>query len=205
MEAFIDGAAAGYGIAIPVGAVAILVVGAAMHGGFSYGFSAGAGAATADLLYALVAAVAGSVVAARLEPWSRPIRVVSAAVVAAIAVWGLANIRRNATQPSATPEVTRSDLASAYFRFVGITIVSPLTVVYFTTLVLGSGLGRDPGLVPLVLFATGAFLASLSWQTLLAAVGAFGRRGLSPKARLTTLVVGNLVILGLAFRIAIGG
>src|SRR5690606_18777638 len=129
MEAFIDGAAAGYGIAIPVGAVAILVVGAAMHGGFSYGFSAGAGAATADLLYALVAAVAGSVVAARLEPWSRPIRVVSAAVLAAIAVWGLANIRRNATQPSATPEVTRSDLASAYFRFVGITIVNPLTVV----------------------------------------------------------------------------
>ncbi|HEX7099242.1 MAG TPA: LysE family transporter [Acidimicrobiia bacterium] len=203
-EAFIDGVVAGYGIAIPVGAVAILIVGAAMRGGFGYGFSAGAGAATADLLYALVAALAGAVVADWLEPWSRPIRLVSATVLVAIAVWGLLGIRRRATGSPPTLEVTRSDLVSAYARFVGITIINPLTVVYFTTLVLGSGLGRDRGVVALVLFAAGAFLASLSWQTLLAAIGAFGRRGLSPKAQVVTLVIGNVVILVLALRIAVG-
>ena len=203
MQAFFDGMVAGYGIAIPVGAVAILIVGAAMRGGFRYGFSAGAGAATADLLYALVAAVAGSVIAARLEPWSAQIRAVSAAVLAAIAVWGLVGIRRR-TESAADLGVRRSDLIGNYLRFLGITIINPLTVVYFTTLVLGSGLGRQQGLVPLALFAGGAFLASLSWQTLLAAAGAFGRRGLSPRARAVTLVVGNLVVLGLAVRIVLG-
>src|SRR5690606_37155532 len=94
MQAFVDGIVAGYGGARPVVAVGMRVGGAAMRAGFRYGFRAGAGAATADLLYALVAAAAGSVTAARLEPWSAQIRAVSAAVLAAIAVWGLVGIRR---------------------------------------------------------------------------------------------------------------
>ena len=59
MTAFLEGLAAGYGIAIPVGAVAILIVNTALSGGFRLGFMAGAGAATADLLYAGVAVLAG--------------------------------------------------------------------------------------------------------------------------------------------------
>lgn len=194
---------AGYGIAIPVGAVAILIVGAGMRGGFPYGFSAGAGAATADLIYALIAALAGSAVAAWLEPWSRPIRLASAAVLVAIAVWGLVGIRDTEKGSLPALDSTKSDLFGVYARFVGITIINPLTVVYFTTLVLGSGLGNERDVLPVALFATGAFLASLSWQTLLAAVGAFGHRGLSPRARVVTLVIGNAVILVLALRLAI--
>jgi hypothetical protein len=45
MEAFITGVVAGYGIAIPVGAIAILIVEVGLKHGFRPAFFAGAGAA----------------------------------------------------------------------------------------------------------------------------------------------------------------
>lgn len=203
MTPFIDGALAGYGIAIPVGAIAVLIVGTGMRCGFACAAAAGAGAATADLIYAIVAATAGAAAAQMLEPWSGPIQLVSAAVLAGLAIWGLAGWRRNSLEAGAAVEVTRGEMAATYGRFLGLTIINPLTVIYFTSMVLGNAIGRPVGLIGATMFAAGAFLASLSWQLLLAGVGAFGRRGLPPSARTVTLVAGNLVILGLALRIAI--
>lgn len=195
-EALLGGMAAGYGIAIPVGAIALLIVGEGMRCGFTCAFSAGAGAATADLGYALVAALGGTAVANRLEPWSGPIRLLSGLVLAGIAGWGLWRVRREDRSPSADAR----SLLGTYGRFLGLTIINPLTIVYFTALVLGSGVvGRTIGST--VAFAAGAFAASLSWQTLLAVIGAFGRRGLSPSIRVVAVVAGNLLIFGLALRL----
>lgn len=198
--ALFNGVAAGYGIAIPVGAIALLIVGTSMRCGFACGFSAGAGAATADLAYALVAALAGAAVAAQLAPWTGAIRAASAGVLALIAGWGLWNVPRRGGEPVRGTGATRSDLAGTYARFLALTIINPLTVVYFTALVLGSGVVAG-GVAHTVAFAVGAFAASLSWQTLLAALGAFGRRGLSPRIRVVAMVAGNLVVLGLALNL----
>lgn len=203
--ALLDGLIAGYGIAIPVGAIALLIVGVSMRCGFVCGFSAGAGAATADLVYALVAAAAGSAVAAALAPWEQWIRIASALVLLSMAIWGLWAVRRRRddapTEVAATP--TRSDLAGTYFRFVGLTVINPMTVVYFAALVMGAGIAGG-GWTATLAFVLGAFAASLSWQTLLAAVGAMGRRRLSPRLRNYTLVLGNLIVLLLAGRIVVG-
>jgi threonine/homoserine/homoserine lactone efflux protein len=67
MQAFVLGMIAGYGIAIPVGAIAVLIVQVGIRCGFRCAASAGAGAATADLLYALLAVTGGS----RSRPPSR--------------------------------------------------------------------------------------------------------------------------------------
>lgn len=200
-EALLRGAAAGYGIAIPVGAVALLIVGTGIRCGFACGLSAGAGAATADLAYALVATAAGAAVAARLAPWEGAIRAGSALVLALIAGWGLWGISRRGSTTIGPSTATAADLMGTYVRFLGLTLVNPLTVVYFTALVLGAGIAGGAGYT--TAFAIGAFTASLSWQTLLAALGAFGRRGLSPGVRRAALLVGNLVILGLAFDLVI--
>jgi len=77
LNPFVQGLLAGYGIAIPVGAIAILIVDAAIRRGFRAGFAAGAGAATADIVYASLAAVAGQALAALLAPLAAQIRVVS--------------------------------------------------------------------------------------------------------------------------------
>ena len=52
LDAFLNGVVAGYGIAIPVGPIAILILELGLRRGFRIALSAGAGAASADLIYA---------------------------------------------------------------------------------------------------------------------------------------------------------
>ena len=203
LEAVLSGALAGYGIAIPVGAIAVLIVGVGISRGFPAAASAGAGAATADLLYATVAVVAGSATASLLEGNSRPIRYVSAGVLLIIAVAGLAKARRR--PEVASTAAPRGDLGSTYLRFVGLTIINPLTVIYFTTVVVGSGLGTGLSPAEGLAFVLSASLASLSWQLLLAGVGSVARHRLTVRFRLYSAVAGNLVIAGFALRILLQG
>lgn len=192
------GMLAGYGIAMPVGAIALLIMGVSMRSGLAFGLSAGAGAATADLVYATAAAVAGSAVAETLQRWDGSFRLGSAVILVLIAAWGLAGARRSIQSDGQVIAPSGRNPLATFCRFVALTILNPLTLVYFTTLVTGSGVGRPRGPGQVAIFAFGAFVASLSWQSLLAAMGALGRRGLSPRARVGVVVIGNSIILGMA-------
>ena len=94
MSAFIAGVIAGYGIAIPVGAIAILIVETGLRRGFRAAFAAGAGAATADLVYASLAALAGQGLAAALAPYAAGLRLVSAGVLIVLGGWGVWKVLR---------------------------------------------------------------------------------------------------------------
>ncbi|MBU6422842.1 MAG: lysine transporter LysE, partial [Chloroflexi bacterium] len=65
---FALGVAAGYAIAIPVGAIAVLILRIGMRHGLRQGALAGAGAATADLVYSASAVTVGGVASAALAP-----------------------------------------------------------------------------------------------------------------------------------------
>ena len=87
--------------------------------------------------------------------------------------------------------------------FLGITLLNPITVTYFAALILGlTATGAGPA--EKAAFVAGAFLASLSWQTLLAAVGAFLHRRLPPRLRAGVILLGNGIILLFAAVIAVG-
>ncbi|MGH3668518.1 MAG: LysE family transporter, partial [Acidimicrobiia bacterium] len=83
-----------YGIAIPVGAIAILIMDVGIRRGFVPAVSAGAGAATADLLYAALAVVGGATLASTVKAIGNPLRVVSGLVLLVIGVIGLVRIRQ---------------------------------------------------------------------------------------------------------------
>jgi arginine exporter protein ArgO len=200
-SAFVAGVLAGYGVAIPVGAIAVLIIETALRRGLAAGLSAGAGAATADGFYALVAAVAGTAVAALVAPLSIELRGASAVVLALIGLRGLLSIRRRAAEPGA-PRPTLS-LARTYLTILALTMINPMTVIYFTALILGLpaiGSGAEDKLA----FVVGAFLASLSWQSLLAAVGSLAHRRLPERFRVLASVVGDLIVLAFALNIARG-
>jgi arginine exporter protein ArgO len=202
MDAFLTGVAAGYGIAIPVGAIAVLIMDLGIRRGFWPAFAAGAGAATADFLYAGLAVVGGTALAAGVDSIGEPLRIVSGVVLAMIGVIGL--MRTRTPVESMVEEPRCGDLPRTYARFVALTVVNPTTVVYFAAVVIGLGVAGDLSAGEGALFVTGAFLASLSWQTLIASVGAFAGHRLSPRARRVVSVVGNLVILVIAVVILIG-
>ena len=197
MDAFLTGVVAGYGIAIPVGAIAVLIVEVGIRCGFRCASVAGAGAATADLLYAGLAVIGGAALGGAVESVDRPLRIVSAAVLVVIAVVGL----RRAGRTRGSVEFSfpdRRELAGTYARFIALTIINPTTIVYFAAVIVGLGVADDLSAGEGVLFAVGAFLASLSWQTTLAAVGALAGDRLSARAQTAAIVIGNLVILAFA-------
>jgi arginine exporter protein ArgO len=201
-SSFIAGVVAGYGIAIPVGAISILIIDTALRRGLGQGLAAGAGAATADGVYALVAALAGAAVAALLEPVAVELRILSVVVLVAIAVrgfLGLSGRRSTGTVGEAPPR----SLRRTYLTILGLTIVNPMTVIYFTALILGlPALGE--GAAEKGAFVAGAFLASLSWQSLLAGGGSIFHKRLPPRLQVALSLVGNLIILGFALNIALG-
>lgn len=200
MNAFWQGVLAGYGIAIPVGAIAILIVEAGLRSGFLTGFAAGAGAATADLVYAGLAALAGQALAEHLAPVAGELRAVSGLVLVGLGGLGLWQLLRSRGRlSSGVGAPIRQAPLPIYARFVGLTLLNPLTVTYFAALILG-GSELNPGWGARLAFVLGAALASLSWQTLLAVAGALAHKHLSPAFRIFTSLAGNCIVIGLGVR-----
>ena len=199
MEPFWTGVLAGYGIAIPVGAIAVLITEIGIRCGFRCAFFAGTGAASADLIYATLAVVGGVGLTAWVTTVQEPLQIASAVVLILIAIAGLWRVRRRPEEPQAVDFVfpDRTELAGTYARFLGLTIINPATVVYFAAFVVGLGVAEDMTPSQGVFFVIGAFLASLSWQTLLAGIGAFAGHRLPAKTQTAAMVFGNLLILTL--------
>src|SRR6266702_1688437 len=86
--ALVAGLVAGYGIAVPVGAVATYLVSLTARTSLKIGACAAFGVATADGVYALIAQIGGSALAHILQPVLVPLRWSSAAVLLALAVRG---------------------------------------------------------------------------------------------------------------------
>ncbi len=202
MTPFVEGLIAGYGIAIPVGAIAILIVDMGLRCGFRIGFMAGAGAAMADLLYATLATVAGVVIVGWLAPIATYLQAVGGVVLLGLGLRGLVVGLRRKERDDRTAETCSA--GRMFVQFLGLTIINPLTVVSFSALVLGVATGGANGTGGQILFVAGAGLASLSWQTLLAGLGTFAGNRLPPGFQSWAVVVGNLVILALGTRIILG-
>ena len=149
-----------------------------------------------------LAVVGGATLASAVEGIGEPLQVVSGLVLLVIAVVGLARTEQPVATEAMEPRV--GDLARTYGRFVGLTLINPTTVVYFAAVVIGLGVARGMTAADGALFVIGAFLASLSWQTLIAAVGTFAGHRLSVRSRRVVTIVGNLVILALGIVILLG-
>lgn len=197
MGSFLIGLVAGFGIAIPVGAISVLIVQVGMRCGFPCAASAGAGAATADLLYAILAVAGGTALAASIDAIGRPFRLGSGAILACMAILGLVRSARPA-EPIDTPLPGRRELGLTYAKFLGITVVNPLTVVYFVAVVVGLDLVGSFAPGQGAAFVAGVFTASLAWQIFLAGIGAAAGRHLPTTFVQVARIGGNLLVLGMA-------
>ncbi|MGC4750100.1 LysE family transporter [Micromonospora sp. DT201] len=198
--AFLGGLVAGYGVAIPVGAIAILVMGLSARTSFRVGAAAALAVATADGLYAAVAALGGTGLAGIVAPVAGPLRVVAAAVLLGLAAHGLWRTwsAHRERQTSTTPAGRGlSTPGRAYAAVLGLTLLNPTTVLYFAALVLGRQDTADEGSA--ALFVAGVFLASASWQLLIAGGGTVVGRALTgPRGRLVTGLISSALIAALA-------
>jgi threonine/homoserine/homoserine lactone efflux protein len=201
LDPLVAGLLAGWGVAIPLGAIGVMIVDLGMRGGFRPAAAAAAGVAAADLMYAAVAAAAGAAVAGALAPHEHALRLAAAAVLAVIAAIGLhmaARARREETGPKPPPAGR-----GLFLRFVGLTSINPLTVAYFAALIAGLPAVASSSAAEKAVFVLAAGAASLSWQLVLAGSGAALHHRLPPSARLYTALAGNAIVLALAVRMAV--
>ncbi|MEU4569495.1 LysE family transporter [Micromonospora sp. NPDC023956] len=197
MTAFLAGLVAGYGVAVPVGAIAVLVLGLTARTSFRVGSAAALGVATADGLYAALAALGGATLAGLVAPVADPLRLVAAGVLLALAGHGAWRALRPRSPASAPGGVGLDTPARAFLGVLALTLLNPATVVYFAALVLGRRDVTEP--LAAGLFVLGAFLASASWQLLVAAGGSLvGRVLTGPRGRLVTALTSSVIIVALA-------
>jgi threonine/homoserine/homoserine lactone efflux protein len=196
-SALLSGLIAGWGVAVPLGAIGVMLVDLGMRAGFRRASTAAAAVATADLLYAAVAAAAGTAAASLLAPHEQTMKLVAAGVLAAVAVLSLLR-RGTADSGAALPPAHR-----IYGRFLALTAVNPTTVVYFVALIAGLPAVASAPAPAKAAFVVAVGLASLSWQLTLACSGAALHHRLPERARLYTALAGNALVLGLALRMAL--
>lgn len=202
LDAFLSGVFAGYGIAIPVGPIAILIIELGLRRGFRVALSAGAGAASADLIYATIAALAGTLLVSFLAPFAPILRVGSATGLIVLGAWLLYH-GRNRSDRGHKPRLRTTSCPQTYGMVLGLTLLNPVTVTYFTTLILGMQ-GFSTSSANAVLFISGAFIASLSWQSFLASISGIAHKHLSANLQLATFTLGNLMIIGFGVAILLG-
>jgi arginine exporter protein ArgO len=198
LDALISGLVTGYAIAVPVGAVAVMIIAVSSRTSWRTGAAAGLGVATVDGGYALVAVLAGTAVARVLEPVSSALTAVSVVVLLGIAVLTLAHAFRP-ERADARAE-TRWTPLRAWLTFAAITAINPATVLYFAAIVLGGTVEID-GPAEGTVFVAAAFAASASWQVFVASIGTgLGTWITSPRGRRTTGVLAALAIAALAVK-----
>lgn len=194
LDAFLIGAAAGYAIAVPVGPTAVLILQIGMRDGLRGAAAAGAGAATVDLIYATLAMIAGPTLVAAIAPIVTPARVVAGLVLVFLAIRNLLHAR------AASEERAPAGAGRSYATVLVFTLLNPITITYFATLAIGlPELAGDPA--ARLLFVLGAAIASLSWQWILAAVGASLRGRVPERFGIATTLFGTVIMLGFALRI----
>ncbi len=196
IDALVLGALAGYAIAMPIGPIAVLILRTGMRDGARAAFAAGAGAATADLIFATAAMLAGPLLVAAITPVLRPVRLAAAGLLLAIAVRMVrgTSFAADASEPTG-PRRT-------YATVLVLTLLNPASIVYFASLAIGlPALSSEPAVR--AAFVATAVLASLSWQWLLAAAGASLHGRVPPRLTTATAIASGVIIAVLALKIGI--
>jgi arginine exporter protein ArgO len=198
--ALVAGLIAGYGVAIPLGAIGALLMSLGARTSWKIAAAAALGVAAADGIYALVAVLGGASLAKWIEPISTPLRWIAVAVLLVMAARTTASAIKHYRDPTKASELPGLTSPSrAFAALLGFTLLNPATILYFGALVLGwRSSGSYTGGESAVWIAA-VVVASASWQLLLAGGGAMvGRVLRSPKGKLGTALVSSLMIAGLA-------
>ena len=170
---YLKGLLLGFSIAAPVGPIGVLCIKRTLSGGIASGFTSGLGTAVADALYGLIAAFGLTAISSLLLEYNFYLRLGGGVFL----LYMGSKLFRSlpATRPAEAFATDRfGDFGSAFV----LTLTNPLTILSFTAIFAGFGVGDTPGNYPLAaIMVGGVFSGSLLWWILLSgAVGIFRNR-----------------------------
>ena len=192
------GALAGLGVAVPLGAIGLLLVRQGVTGGFAVGAAGAAAVALVDTVYCVVALGAGAVVAPVLGEWGGAAGLLAGAVLVALGVAGLLRERRRTAGPADQPGGVGPPAPARFFLLMlGLTAINPVTLLYFAALIaaLRQTVAAAGGAAAATAFVAGVATASLAWQLGLVAAGAFWGGRITPRGQVLVGRAGYLLVI----------
>jgi len=191
MEHFLKGLVIGFAIAAPVGPINLLCLRRSMVDGRRMGFLSGLGAAAADTTYGIIAAIGLTAVTSFLVVHRFWLQLFGGLFLAGL---GLHTMRKRPPREARMP-VHVGRLRDAFVSTYVLTLANPMTIIAFTGIFAGLGLGWQTGTtVDALGLIGGVFLGSSCWWLILAlAAGTFGRHLGDGTLRLIDLVAGGLI------------
>lgn len=197
---FLQSILIGISIAAPVGPIGVLCVRRTLAQGMLVGIITGLGAASADALYALVAASGLVLVAAFLVSNQLWIRLAGGAFLCYL------GIRTGLSVPAEyAAKSGRNGLVGAYSSTFFLTITNPITIIAFVGIFAGLGLAEaNRNFLSISSTVIGVFVGSMLWWLLLSGIvshyrSRFGERGMLWVNRVSGIVIlafGIVAIIG---------
>lgn len=192
LTAALTGALVGLGLAVPLGAIGVLLVTEGAERGVRAALPAAAAVATVDLAYCLVALTVGAALAPALtvlSPWPS---IAGGLLLITLGARGLLlHLHRS-------PRVATAPLGPRRFAlFAALTDVNPATLLYFLATITGHPALVTTSTPTTAAFALSAATASLAWNTALTAIGALLRRTAGPLLRTALPLVGHSLVAAL--------
>jgi threonine/homoserine/homoserine lactone efflux protein len=173
--AALKGLALGFSIAAPVGPIGLLCIRRTLSGGWRLGLATGLGAATADMVYGLVAAAGLTAVTEVLVGARQPLQFAGGA---ALILLGLTVLRAEA--PGERVAADSAGLATAYATTFLLTLANPATILSFAAVM--AGLGAMSATGETAVLVAGVFLGSALWWIALSAAVSLMRHRLPARA-----------------------
>ncbi len=157
------GLAIGFSLAAPVGPVGILCIRRTLAHGSKRGLFVGLGAATADMMYGIVAAFGVTLISNFITDNLNTIRIVGGILLLIL------GYRAFHSHSSTKTDVNRSNgHTRAFISVFFLTLTNPMTLFAFAAVFAGIGLERIVGDYSLAPFlVAGIFIGSMSWFSLL--------------------------------------
>jgi len=203
----------GLAVAAPVGAMGVLCIQRTVARGWSGGLSTGSGIATADAMFAAVAALGITAVADALVSLQAPLRIVGGVGLLWLGWRALRSappspepprMQAPGMQEADAPHPGASQSAGAlrtagplrdYVSAIGLTLANPMTIIAFAAIFAGAGLTAQPDAAQALVATAGVAVGSLMWWVALTAVVAAIRHALSDRILLWVNRVSGVMLL----------
>lgn len=168
---FFKGAVMGFSIAAPVGPIGVLCIRRTISHGMLNGLVSGLGAATADGCYGIIAAAGLTTLSSLLVDNQVLLRVAGGAFLLYLGIKTL--FSKPSITASGDDRPQPGQLVKAYSSIFALTITNPMTIISFTAIFAGLGIGSSAGSIGgAVIMVAGVFSGSAAWWLILS--GSFG-------------------------------
>ena len=191
--ALITGIIIGFSVAAPVGPIALLIMRRSLNEGRLAGFVSGLGAATADLICGLVAALGVTALTTLIDSHRSSLQLVGGIFM----IWlGVHAFRAKDPAATAKRPLHERNLFLAYVFTFLLTMSNPLTLVGMAGVVAAAGVG-GPTYSPTdtVILGGGIFLGSAAWWLLLSNLSGWLGRKLGHRVlHVINMIAGALIV-----------